>query len=623
MERVLDWDTQLFEAIASEAYVDVRRRIFRQLLESAIFEKIVSVETVQLGKETLFILHGRDADGTPVTYNCRGSRRLTFGRIRLLADSVLRISKEGKKEADSIGQFLQEVIAFSGADPDKLSAFAEELERTFLNDTLAQHARQKSGEPLHSRRGYDALETAAMDGHPYHPSYKSRIGFTPQDGLAYGPESGEGIRPYWIAIRREEAAMAISKGLTFRELWRSELGERQLNLFEERLMGEGTNLEQVALLPVHPWQWHNIAAPSLLHELRGRRIIPLGPSQDEYRPQQSIRTLVNMSDAAKPYVKLSLSLLNTSSYRHIEPHYAAVAPAISAWLQQLVDSDPYMKHEAKVILLQEFAGIGYDPVNRDSSIDKGLMEGALSCVWRERLEPHLLTGEQAAPFHALNALELDGTPFIDPWVQANGLQPWLTRLFETCVLPVVHLLVAHGVALESHAQNMVLIHHNGLPSRVALKDFHEDAMFCRSFLSNPAICPDFDGVHRVFAEAAPFKFFEQENVDPLRYLLLGALYCINLGELAMLLSDKYSFAETDFWALAAGTLEAHLRKFPELASRLKRLDVYAQTTRLEQLTKKRLFVSAEALMHEVPNPLYGASRELASMNREREENLSC
>lgn len=622
MERVLDWDMRLFEAIASDAYVEVRRRIFRQLLESAIFEKIVSVETVQLGKETLYILHGRDADGTPVTYNCRGGRRLTFGRIRLLGHSVLRISKEGKKEADSIGQFLREVIAFSGADPVKLSAFTEELERTLLNDTIAQHARQESGERLQSKRSYDGLETAAMDGHPYHPSYKSRIGFTPQDGLAYGPESGEGIRPYWIAVRREDAAMAIGNGRTFQELWRSELGERQLAMFEERLAGEGTNLERMALLPVHPWQWRNIAAPSLLQELRSRTIIPLGPSRDEYRPQQSIRTLTNMSDAAKPYVKLSLSLLNTSSYRHIEPHYAVVAPSISAWLQQLVDSDPYLKHEARVVLLKEFAGIGYDPASRDSNRSKGLMEGALSCVWRERLEPYLLPGEQAAPFHALNALELDGTPFIDPWLKANGIGPWLTRLFETCVLPVVHLTVAHGVALESHAQNMVLIHHNGLPVRAALKDFHEDAMFCRSFLNNPAVCPDFGAVHRAFAEAAPFKFFEQENEEPLRYLLLGALYCINLGELAMLLSDKYGFAEEEFWLLAAETLEAHLRKFPELASRFERLDVYAQTTRLEQLTKKRLFVSPAALMHEVPNPLAGA-RKLLPESMSREENLSC
>ncbi|MBW7474900.1 siderophore biosynthesis protein [Paenibacillus oenotherae] len=621
MIRVQELDMRLIEAIASDAYVEVRRRIFRQLLESAIFEKIVSVETVKLGKETLFIVHGRDADGTPVTYNCRGSRRLTFGRIRLHADSVLRISKEGKQEADSLELFLQEVIAFSGADGSKLSAFAAELERTLLNDTLAQYEKQKTGKTLQGKGSYDELETSAMDGHPYHPSYKSRIGFTPQDGLAFGPESGEGIRPLWIAIRREEAAMAVSKELTFRELWRSELGEGQLAEFEQKLKSCGTDLDQVALLPVHPWQWRNVAAPSLMLELRNGSIIPLGLSQDEYRPQQSIRTLVNHSDAAKPYMKLSLSLLNTSSYRHIEPHYAAVAPAISEWLQGLVDADPYLKQEAKVILLKEFAGIGYDPIAPASSINKGLMEGALSCVWRERLEPHLLPGELAVPFHALTALDIDGKPFIDPWLQATGIHPWLTRLFESCVLPVAHLLIAHGVALESHAQNMVMIHSNGVPARAALKDFHEDAMFCRTFLDNPAVCPPFHTIHRAFAEAEPFAFFEQEKVDPLRYLLLGALYFINLGELAILLSDRYNYSETRFWELAVDTLDAHLRKYPALLPRFQQLNVYAPTTRLEQLTKKRLFVSSASLMHEVPSPLYSVREQMASVGGK--ENITC
>ena len=34
---------------------------------------------------------------------------------------------------------------------------------------------------------------------------------------------------------------------------------------------------------------------------------------------------------------------------------------------------------------------------------------------------------------------------------------------------MIHMLYYHGIAFESHAQNMMLIHENGWPTRIALK----------------------------------------------------------------------------------------------------------------------------------------------------------
>ncbi|TYP70616.1 IucA/IucC family protein [Paenibacillus methanolicus] len=600
-------DLRLAEAVNSEVYAQVRTRIFRQLLESFIFERIAPVESIQLREETLFILHGRDEAGMPVTYNCRGERRPTFGRVRLNASPLQRISREGKREAVCLRRFLREVAAGAGADPAKLGAFAEELERTLLHDAIAQYERLRAEQTMEG--SYDELETAAMDGHPYHPSYKSRIGFSPEDQLAYGPEFGPLLRPVWIAVRRADAAFAIGDGESFEALWRSELGEERLAAFEATLAGKGLALADVALLPVHPWQWRNAVIPRMQEELRDGRIIPLGPGGDLYRPQQSIRTLHNASSPAKPSVKMAMTLLNTSAYRHIEPYYAKVAPAISEWLQRTVDRDPYLRDEAEVILLREFAGIGYEPkaAKDGGSSPSGrdaAAEGMLACIWRDSLAGYLRAGESGAPFHALSAFDpVAGRLFIAPWLERHGAERWLRALFERCVLPVAHLALAHGIGLESHAQNMALVHRDGWPSRVALKDFHEDAMFYRPLLSADD-APDFEAIHPAFGEGV---WFEQREAAPIRYLLLGALYGINLGELAMVLADHGVLTEARFWTLAAETMDDHIRRHPELGPRLALLDPFAETTRLEQLTKKRLFrAEPGTLMHEVSNPLHAA-----------------
>ena len=87
---------------------------------------------------------------------------------------------------------------------------------------------------------------------------------------------------------------------------------------------------------------------------------------------------------------------------------------------------------------------------------------------------------------ALTATELDGTPMIAPWVHAHGAQGWVEALVEAVALPLVHLLVAHGVACESHAQNVSVVLVDGLPRRMALRDFHDGVRFCRRLLADPA-----------------------------------------------------------------------------------------------------------------------------------------
>ncbi|MFK4342691.1 MULTISPECIES: IucA/IucC family C-terminal-domain containing protein [unclassified Paenibacillus] len=90
---------------------------------------------------------------------------------------------------------------------------------------------------------------------------------------------------------------------------------------------------------------------------------------------------------------------------------------------------------------------------------------------------------------ALTAIGSETRQSITPWVKKYGTDEWLSDLLQTSVQPLIHWLFAQGIALESHAQNMLLIHRKGKPSRIALKDFHDDIRFMKKSLADPDSCP--------------------------------------------------------------------------------------------------------------------------------------
>ncbi len=220
------------------------------------------------------------------------------------------------------------------------------------------------------------------------------------------------------------------------------------------------------------------------------------------------------------------------------------------------------------------------------------------------LHRHLDPAERAVPFTGLIARELDGIPLVDSWVAELGAARWTEELLAVTVAPLVHLLQGHGIALEAHAQNMVLVHVDGRPSRVALRDFHDGVRFSRAGLADPGGCPQLAGTPAHHGNHN--SFLETEDLDLVTDFLLDAFCFVNLGELALFLDEAYGLPERRFWAAARRQVEAYQRRFPELADRFARFDVFKPELDVEQLTTRRLLPDTELRMHTVPNPLAGA-----------------
>lgn len=355
-------------------------------------------------------------------------------------------------------------------------------------------------------------------------------------------------------------------------------------------------------LPVHPWQWQNQIVSVFQEDLRHKRLLFLGEGQEVYRPQQSIRTMANHTSPEKSYIKLSISIINTSTGRVLAPHTVQNAPLVSDWLKSLAADDAYLRDELRVILLGEIMGMSYDPPAH-AQLVQSKSYGIAGCIWRESLHAFLEKGEEALPFNALTSIELNGRPLIEPWVEEVGVEAWLRQLFEVSVLPLVHFLYKHGIAMETHAQNAVLVHKQGRPVRLALKDFHDGIRFSKNHLGVPEKYPPLFDTPEYHARVNANSFIETSDLDAVRDFMHDAFFFINIGELALLMAEYFQYDEIQFWALARQVIEEYQARFPELQERFELFDLFVPTIEVEQLTKRRLFPDTELRVHVVSNPL--------------------
>lgn len=574
----------------SPAYAQAGRRVLRQLLEALLFENALAGVQVRDGQ---IHLDGLDHDGRAVTYRCAAQATVSFGRVRLL-DPLVRTDANGHdQEAGDPALFLAEIAHLLHADPQRLQQFATELLSTQIKDAQTLQARGK--EPLRDAP-YDRIEARLTDSHPYHPSYKSRLGFTLSDQAAYAPEITETVRPLLLGVLRTKARAAFGAGIPAADESRHLLHERDYDRFCTELTRRRLSADDYLPLPVHPWQWDEIIAPGYHQSLAVGDLQLLGVLEEQYLPQQSIRTLGSMAAPQRPSLKLAMNLVNTSTSRVLAPHTAQNAAPISDWLAALVGTTDWPQPMKPPIILREVAGVSYT-----SRAPAAGHYGALSCIWRESIHLHLAAPEHAVPMTALLHIDADGRPFIDPWINRHGIARWLQTLIERAWLPVLHLLWTHGTALESHAQNMLLLHVDGLPERVALKDFHDGVRFSTALLSGPP--PALTPPPPEHARVNPNSFIQTDNPDELRDFTFDALFFVNLAELAWLFERCYDFPQHRFWQVVAQVLRAHQQRHPEQAPRFALFDCFAPQVEIELLASRRFQPEIRLRTRSAPNPL--------------------
>lgn len=622
-------------------YVGVQERIMRQTLEAMWFEGILDSHVS--GSE--WRTSGLTSSGDSVAYTCEAERKFSFGRVKVKKGSIQR---EGVSCTD-LDLFLEEIVlnALKGAN---VTAFIQEL-----LETMAKDSQCRAILPLNipsEDRHYDALESHMTDGHLYHPSYKSRLGFSLKDNLAYGPEFNSEVALVWVAVKKELAQTAVSTGYTSEELVGQHLTAEDVERFQQILQQQGRtdtgeNVKAYAasadqlgssaevgeitavqdsligssvgskdskvdgeigsdaddryvFIPVHPWQWEHQLESVFARQRMDGDIVYLGPSSSPYRAQQSIRSLSNRVNPEAPYIKLALSITNTSSTRILAQHTTQNAPLISDWLDELVREDELLQ-QAQFAILKEIMGLSFR-YEQLPATQYGRAYGTLGAIWRENVSVHLKEGETAWPLNALMLVQPDGVPFIQNAVERHGVEKWSEALVRTVTLPIIHLLYAHGIALESHAQNIILVLEDDLSKRIIIKDLHDGVRYVPDQLLHPERAPKLNPEPETHRKFNRYSFIYAGDVSEVRDYTYDAFFFICMTDIALAL-EKFGLSEEAFWQLCADVIVDYQKQHPEYMERFVAFDLFAEDALIEEMTKRRLYGDGELYFRKASNPL--------------------
>ncbi|GGL39628.1 iron transporter [Halarchaeum grantii] len=565
-------------ALTPDVRRTVERRLLTKMLEEFSYEEILDPERVTDGDAA--------TDGEHATYRVSlDAADYRFDATERLLDSY-SVDGESVERRDPGGAFeattdpirlLRDLEA--SVDVDALTAgnLVREYERTLLADAHIEAKRRARDDHDPTALDYAELE-GEMTGHPWITYNKGRLGWGYDDYREYAPERGERVTLSWVAVRRDDATFVATDGVTHDGLVRAELGEHY-GVFRERLRERGLDPDAYYLLPVHDWQWEHSIVPLFGGDIARDDIVPLGEGPDDYLPQQSVRTFVNVDDEEKHHVKVPMRILNTLVWRGLPGERTEIAPTVTEYVQGIYERDDFLQSEG-LILPGEIAGVNYDH-NDFTAIDGSPYQyhELLGAVWRESIYTFLDDGEDAVTLSALMHVDGTGTPYLSRLVEQSGLtlDEWLTEFFDTVLPPLLHFLYRYGTVFSPHGQNTILVVEDGVPTRLAIKDFADDVNVSDRPLPELERLPDeVDAVLR------------KEDPEGLCQFIFSGLFVCVLRYVADVLERHEDYDETAFWTHARETVLDYQRDFPELEDRFDRFDLLRPEFTKLALNRNRL-----------------------------------
>lgn len=310
-----------------------------------------------------------------------------------------------------------------------------------------------------------AAEQALVLGHPLHPTPKSREGLSDAEAAAYSPELRGTFRLHWFAADPSVISSASALSRPAEEITAGLLGV-------ELPLPAGT-----IAVPAHPWQARDVLArPEIRTLLEQGLLHDLGPAGPAWAPTSSVRTVYRAD--APVMLKLSLGLRITNSKREnlraellrgLEVHRLLEA-GLGAELRAAHPGFDVVRDPAWIAVdaPAERPESGLEVVVRDNPFRDDPSSGAdpVACVAGLVSErPDLPHGRSqlATLVHDLAARTGRGLTEIG--------EEWFVRYLDAVVVPVLWLYGTHGLGLEAHQQNtLVVLDGDGWPTGGRYRD---------------------------------------------------------------------------------------------------------------------------------------------------------
>ncbi|MEA2149455.1 MAG: hypothetical protein QOD69_1285 [Solirubrobacteraceae bacterium] len=313
-------------------------------------------------------------------------------------------------------------------------------------------------------------EQALLLGHMLHPTPKSRTEMSPEQLLAYAPETAAQFQLHWLAVDpgivEHDSATGTPAPELAERLLRDDPGT-DVAALDAALEGLGERV----LIPAHPWEIEYLAAHDKVVAalVEDRQIVDLGPLGSPVTPTTSVRTVYN---ADWPWqLKFSLHVRVTNALRVTTPRElhrgvqaarllrtevgeraAEVAPGLT-----LLQDPAYLavRHGGQLIN-------GLSVILRDNrwGSDPAADVSALTTLCQD----HPYGGRSRLGQIVAAIAERDGRD------EGEVAREWFKRYCDVVLVGVLRLYLDVGLCLEPHQQSVVLELEDGWPARAVYRD---------------------------------------------------------------------------------------------------------------------------------------------------------
>ncbi|WP_209121319.1 IucA/IucC family siderophore biosynthesis protein [Alkalihalobacillus sp. BA299] len=556
---------QVKETLTPDRWNEVGLNLLAKMISEFMYEEIIHPEIIEeTESSTVYQLVIKAGENDhEICYRFKGKERM-MDSYRIDPETIQCLRNGQWEITQNPIQFILDIQQTVGMNPLTTGHLIKEYNNTLLADAhILQSKENQSVEELVDM-DYGELE-GEMEGHPWITYNKGRIGFDYQDYLSYAPEQKKQIKLLWAAVDQEYATFQSISKIDYKTFIEAELSKERYEDFMKILLNEGVEPSDYFFVPIHPWQWNNIIIQYFPEDIARKKMIPLGEGEDDYLPQQSIRTFVNTTHKEKHHVKLPMSILNTLVYRGLPGERTVVAPVITDYIQNIRDQDAFLREECRIILPGEVASINYEHpyYSKLNGAPYQYLE-MLGSIWRESIYSFLEDGEQPITLASLLYKDKAGKPFVASLIERSGLtvNKWVEKLFSVALPPLLHYLYKYGTVFSPHGQNTVLVLKNFIPHRLAMKDFVDDVNVSDEPL------PELQQLPKELKTV-----LRSEGAEGLCQFIFTGLFVCHFRYLTDILETYFHYEEERFWLVLRETIIQYQNRFPELSERFQLFDL--------------------------------------------------
>lgn len=546
------------------------KRALQRLVQALLRENIINpllLKTLPDDQKSLTV-----DDRTCLTFERLISHRMSGWS--LTGNTFFHLGEQPPQTVSSPSELLGLLIPLFAEviPPETLDRLSEELDDSFINDTLCVVFHDSWSRHLADRYGGNdqpfllgisreptlnasaLLEQWGTTGHPWHPNFKTKLGLSIEEVVGYSPEFEASFEISLCALHKDFAHIELMPEIpgyhANLDLWFPGV-RQQLNTFLQR---QGLQADDYIQLPVHPWQASETLPMLFANEIRDRVLLITDIKAFVGHPTMSFRTVLPEASTTAPMVKLPVGVRLTSVQRTVSPRSACMGPRVSALLSTILRQEPEI-HQ-RLAIVPECIGIHFKSEKVPDERSRHL-----SVLFRNNPSEQIRSGEMAIPVGSLFAVDHNEQPLLRQWVSlsegsdsAEAAQLFLDKYLDASLPGLLGMYVLYGIAFEAHQQNSFMVmDENGQPARLLLRDFG-DIRIDRTALHGR-------GLNLLLQDPSMTLYDDPSHV---RDKLLHTTFMCHFGELILLITRHWEISESALWE----TLHAHVsRCFENLQER--------------------------------------------------------